>query len=334
LLAMTTTTTTITTNGDGASFDVLGEVTLVEHSDTDDDGQGIINSDHNDDAVSICWKPDGSLFAVSCCIPAATNSKTSATTSTPQQQQQQQQPQQQRVVRIYDRHGDWQQSSSPVAIGRVEDGSGRLLKHLSPWCCNMAWAGPACSQLLAVATASTTTTTSSYSRPANSNADATIVPAGTVYFLEPNGLQHGQLTLRHDPQDVDAATASSSSSSLPLHVQQLPVVNIVGLTWNCTFDVLAVTMQCIYTSNNSNAGGDNNSSIETTTTTVVDKVQLWHRCNYHWYLKYELRFTNGERIVMLQQRQQQQPLFDSGSAVAAVTFHEEQPYVACLVDES
>jgi elongator complex protein 1 len=47
---------------------------------------------------------------------------------------------------------------------------------------------------------------------------------------------------------------------------------VLGLDWNVESDLLAVTLQ----------------------EEMHDKVQLWHRSNYHWYLKQELRYPFGQ----------------------------------------
>jgi elongator complex protein 1 len=108
-----------------------------------------------------------------------------------------------------------------------------------------------------------------------------------VSFFEPNGLRHREFALRGEKnQDV-------------IHVQSLAWNNPVG-------DLLAVTLRC---QNSSSDGKD---------LLMMTKVQLWHRSNYHWYLKYELRYNHE------QQQQQQQP-------VQSVYFDEMDPYRLFIV---
>ena len=130
-----------------------------------------------------------------------------------------------RKIRIY--HGD---TLELHAVGRTEDGSGKLVPNLqySP----LAWAGSGCSHLLTAIQRKGKNTT-------------------LVAFLEPNGLRHRDFPIRNDT-DV-----------------------VVGLQWNTKSDVLAVTLQ------------QQQGAIDTAS---VQKVQLWHRSNYHWYMKYEFRY--------------------------------------------
>ena len=53
-----------------------------------------------------------------------------------------------------------------------------------------------------------------------------------------------------------------------------PHAIVLGLDWNIESDLLAITLR----------------------EPLHDKVQLWHRSNYHWYLKQELRFV-GEQVT-------------------------------------
>ena len=73
-----------------------------------------------------------------------------------------------------------------------------------------------------------------------------------VVFMEPNGLRHREFQLRADPGETPED------------------VNVCNLHWNVESDILSVILD----------GKDAN------------RVQFWHRCNYHWYMKYELRYPN------------------------------------------
>jgi elongator complex protein 1 len=125
------------------------------------------------------------------------------------------------------------------AIGRTEDGSGKLAPNMLPT--DIAWAGSGCSNLLAAVQQKGRTL--------------------QVAFFEPNGLRHREFPLR-----CDAAA------------------DIISLCWNEESDLLAVLLQ---------EGNDS-------------KVQLWHRSNYHWYLKREFLFTDRR--------------------VSRIKFHEEDSY--------
>ena len=108
-----------------------------------------------------------------------------------------------------------------------------------------------------------------------------------VVFFEPNGLRHKEFKLR--PESGWEET-------------------VMDLSWNCNSDLLAVTLHCIRASGN---GG----SEEDTAPTIQSKVQLWHRSNYHWYCKYELRYD--------------------GAHVSMVNFDEERPHdVQVAIQES
>lgn len=185
-----------------SAFEVVAEVQIENH-------------DHE---VSICWRPDSALLAISS-VDRSDN---------------------ERKVRIYRR-----ENLELLNIGRTEDGSGKLAPNLQS--CDMAWAGPGCSQLL-----------------------ATVQRKGTktqmVAFFEPNGLRHGEFVLRVSP-----------------------ACNVAGLVWNSKSDIMALWLE------------DADS----------DKIQLWSRTNYHWYLKQELRFSKGGLIKVI--------------------FDEETPYVMYAV---
>jgi elongator complex protein 1 len=60
-------------------------------------------------------------------------------------------------------------------------------------------------------------------------------------------------------------------------LREAPTTNVTSLTWNVDSDLLAVALR--------EEGG-------------TDKVQLWHRCNYHWYMKREFRYP-GQQVVAI-----------------------------------
>ena len=147
----------------------------------------------NDDAstrISLCWRPDGRLIAVSC-IEAVDEI---------------------RRIRVYDR-----ETLELTAVGRSEDGSGKVVPNLSA---PLTWASSTCSNILAAVQRKGKT-------------------KQQVVFFEPNGLRHREFLLR------DASAA------------------VEALCFNVESDLLGVTLQ--YESRS--------------------EFQLWHRSNYHWYLK-------------------------------------------------
>ena len=76
-----------------------------------------------------------------------------------------------------------------------------------------------------------------------------------VVFIEPNGLQHGSFNLcYHEGEEVKR------------------------LDFNGESDLCAVSLLC--PCNKSNDGSEKR----------YGKVQLYHRCNYHWYLKWEINY--------------------------------------------
>jgi len=89
-----------------------------------------------------------------------------------------------------------------------------------------------------------------------------------VVFFEPNGLRHKEFKLRPDAGWEET---------------------VVGLCWSCQSDLLAVTLHCT-------KGNDDDE--DKAASTVRSKVQLWHRSNYHWYCKYELRY-DGAFVTMV-----------------------------------
>jgi IKI3 family len=93
-----------------------------------------------------------------------------------------------------------------------------------------------------------------------------------VAFLEPNGLRHGQFVLPTGTEEGVSATTT-----------------VLQLDWNVESDLLSVWLR-----DGSNA----------------DRVQLWHRRNYHWYLKQELSLPGEVRVVR---------------------FHPERPYTLIVV---
>ncbi|KAL7542565.1 hypothetical protein ACHAXR_012383 [Thalassiosira sp. AJA248-18] len=97
-----------------------------------------------------------------------------------------------------------------------------------------------------------------------------------VAFMEPNGLRHRECKIHNT---VAAKTDKE---------------NVTGVAFNLEGDLLAVTSRV------------------TTNDATYGKIQFYHRNNYHWYLKYELRYDgiSGRPPAV----------------VSAVKFSEEDPY--------
>ena len=106
-----------------------------------------------------------------------------------------------------------------------------------------------------------------------SNALAVVQKKGkrgrNIVFLEQNGLQHGGFKLD----------------------QRLDGEEVVGLHWNSESDLLAITF--IGTTKMEQQNGE---CIESN----YGKLQLYHRNNYHWYLKSQIQFQGGNIISDVQ----------------------------------
>lgn len=88
-----------------------------------------------------------------------------------------------------------------------------------------------------------------------------------MIFFERNGLRHREFLLPGvNPQD-----------------HQVPI-----LRWNAETDLLAIAINPINSTTDS-APHSNSDSNGRKAETVGSRVQLWHRSNYHWYLKHEAR---------------------------------------------
>jgi elongator complex protein 1 len=166
-------------------------------------GQVASNTD-----VHMVWRPDGSQLAVSS-VDATDNNL--------------------RKLQLF-RRSDNDGGLLLTALGRTEDGSGKLIANLQAT--PLGWAGPACSQVL-----------------------ATVVTKGhqdlVIALVEPNGLRHGGF-------------------ALGITKEVVPTTTIQNLEWNTMSDILMVHLRYGSTG---------------------DAVQLWTRSNYHWYLKWEHRYS-------------------------------------------
>lgn len=203
-----------------------------------------------------------------------------------------------RVLNFYDgRTLEWQGS------GRAQDGSGTLAPlpvHQAP----VAWA-PNNALLAAIG--------ASKSGKGKSNLDL------QVCFFEPNGLRHGEFSLRNQNKNHN----SNPGVALPW----LPW-RVTSLAWNRDSDLLAVV---------STEVNDDDQSPPPVGVTVspplllTSRVQLWYRYNYHWYLKYERCFecNNNNNILNDEDTEiSDDPWF--GDMAHTAKFHESDPTRLCI----
>lgn len=101
-----------------------------------------------------------------------------------------------------------------------------------------------------------------------------------VAFMEPNGLRHRECKIHN--------TVTSKTD----------IMNVMSIAFNLEGDLLAVASTVTQNDPASNQS--------------YGTVQLYHRCNFHWYLKYELRF--GGRSTL------------SSSVVSKMKFSDDDSY--------
>lgn len=95
-----------------------------------------------------------------------------------------------------------------------------------------------------------------------------------VAFFERNGLRHREFSLREEEEEEGEGEADR--------------VVVAVLAWDAEASVLAVLLL-----------PSADKSITSLATPPPPRVQLWHRSNYLWYLKHELRFPSSSHIVAL-----------------------------------
>ena len=215
-------------------FEVLSEIVLDSYSMSNDDSSSCL--------MSLSWRPDGKSLAVLSSSRMSEGIPSAAMETT----QHQKQPLPSLLLRIYD---PTDLLSTPPALGRTEDGSGKLLQNFGGPA--MAWAGLSCSLLL-----------------------ATVQNVGSktkICLVESNGLAHGGFTLR-DKKCI-------------VHQMAWSPVATTGIGGAST--ILAIHLSTI------SQDGENERS------TSEEKVQLWYRSNYHWYLKQEFRYDPSTPISSL-----------------------------------
>ena len=93
---------------------------------------------------------------------------------------------------------------------------------------------------------------------------------GRNVFLEPNELQHSmcKLTPRNEG----------------------------GVDWNSDSNIMALVLKC---TNKPKRDHDNTIGEENENIQPFGKMQLYYRCNYHWYMKYEITYNPGTTISCL-----------------------------------
>lgn len=203
-------------------------------------------------------------------------------------------------------------------LGRTEDGSGRLVPNLMA-SAPLAWAGRGCSQLL------TTIQKQPPARKGTPHGSSKKTSPLLVAFLESNGLRHGEFALHVD--DAVSAGGATASATSPLNgttTSTTANINntntcidgsnhellVTAIEWNSESDLLAISWR--------RSGNDTEPSPSSLSFASSDSshhtVQLWHRSNYHWYLKRQWAMS---------------------SPVTRILFHSDKPYVLyCLTSDS
>ncbi|KAL3788425.1 hypothetical protein ACHAWO_007380 [Cyclotella atomus] len=146
-----------------------------------------------------------------------------------------------------------------LSLSKEEDGSGRDVTNLQPVA--PTWAPAGCSHYVGViqSSRSLSSKTTVRGRPISMQ----------VAFMEPNGLRHRECKIHMTYDRVKEKE------------------EITGVEFNGEGDLLAVVSLV------SPLIGDG----EQAESLPYGKVQLYHRSNYHWYLKYELRYSNEGAVI-------------------------------------
>ena len=253
-------------------FDVLAEVHLEPclipfHSTTTSDG---IDDDDDDDddhhhlnSISLCWRPDSSTIAVSTMESIIVNINTNINSSNDTTALL-------RRIRTYDRA-----TLQLLSVSKEEDGAGRDVPNLRP--VPPTWAPMGCSHYVGAIQSSRSITPSTTTTTKNRVARQV---AMQVAFMEPNGLRHTMCKIHN------TTTASASATS--------DKEDIIGVEFNLEGDLLAVSSRVTSSDNSSTASTTMDKQQQQQQQQYqYGKVQFYHRSNYHWYLKYELRYDYG-----------------------------------------
>mmetsp|Transcript_17532 Transcript_17532/g.36805 ORF Transcript_17532/g.36805 Transcript_17532/m.36805 type:complete len:1678 (-) Transcript_17532:61-5094(-) len=232
----------------------------------------------NPNTISLCWRPDSSSLALSTMdAPLPTDRDSTILASTTPKQQQ---PKPHRRIRTFHRT-----TLQLLSLSKEEDGSGRDVPNLLP--VTPTWAPAGCSHYVGAVQSSRPLIGGSGNSGKN-NARSRPVSL-QVAFMEPNGLRHRECKIH------DTRLAGKNGEK----------EEVIGIAFNLEGDLLAVVSLL--------TPADSESS---TQHKEYGKVQLYHRSNYHWYLKYELRFDD---------KVENEGVNTSGS-VSVIKFSDEDPY--------
>mgnify|MGYP001079834921 CR=1 FL=1 len=170
------------------------------------------------------------------------------------------------------------------------------------------------------------------------------VPRLATVLLERNGLRHGEFSLIPPPQPfimppaatatadtAVAAASSSSSASASVSVGMGMGMVVTGAAWSADSEVLAIWGIAL---NNSDPQSPSSQSpcsqslahgqCSQSPSHGARQVQLWHRSNYHWYLKRRLDFpppclgTMGSLAALWQPERPHRLIIQCDSTVHAV----------------
>lgn len=145
-----------------------------------------------------------------------------------------------------------------LSLSKEEDGSGRDVPNIL--CVSPTWASGGCSHYVGAVQSSRSLSSKSSSvrgRPISMQ----------VAFMEPNGLRHRECKIH---MTYDRTTESEE---------------IISVEFNVAGDLLAVTSLVTPLL-------DDGNEEQSSTAIPYGKLQLYHRSNYHWYLKYEMRYDD------------------------------------------
>ncbi|KAL3784808.1 hypothetical protein HJC23_013848 [Cyclotella cryptica] len=164
-----------------------------------------------------------------------------------------------------------------LSLSKEEDGSGRDVPNILP--ASPTWAPAGCSHYVGALQSS---------RSLSSKSSARGRPISMqVAFMEPNGLRHRECKIHMTYNRMNENE------------------EVVGVAFNLDGDLLAVTSLVTPLTNGSQS--------EQKSVCMYGKLQLYHRSNYHWYLKYELRYGGGV-------------ISSSSAIISKAKFSEEDPY--------
>ena len=177
-----------------------------------------------------------------------------------------------------------------LSLSKEEDGSGRDVPNLLP--VPPTWAPAGCSHYVGAVQSS---------RPLGSIKKSSRARISMqVAFMEPNGLRHRECKIQNTLLDGKNDKE-----------------DVIGVAFNLEGDLLAVTSRV--TVSPTTTGDDDSNPNQ------YGKVQLYHRNNYHWYLKYELRYDEDDSGSG--RRNNAESSFSSSSVIVShIQFSNDNPY--------